>query len=63
MLDRFDWWDPERGAHVIAEKNRNGWRYFEKESVRWWPLTPTPVDRRTLRSFLKKRKRASSTSA
>ena len=61
MSQRYDWWDVKRGSHVIAEKNGTRWEYFEKESVRWEPMTPTRADRSTLSSFIRKHRKVSST--
>jgi hypothetical protein len=58
-LRRYEWWDYLRGSRVIAEKTGYRWKYWEKESATWLPMTPTRADRLKLKSLARKRRRTS----
>lgn len=48
--NRWDWWDPIRGAAIIAENITGTWHFFakEREEVRWFEIDEAPDLVRTL---------------
>ena len=42
--NRWDWWDPIRGAAIIAENIKGTWHFFAKEycEVRWFEIPESP---------------------